>query len=260
MRRAKFQSSRRRMAQAWLAALLLVLGAWGAAWARGARLSPEAEARKFERVTRFGDKISSFRRQISQEVRRPSLSKKTALAAIAVIMDRTSIRVGSERYACRSVPGKEASFGASSLRKKHVQVQGNQVRLSFRGKSGVAWDRTITDPKLARTVKMFREQPGERLWQVPGRDGQLRPVTERHVRTLFRKYGAEPKDLRTLLANHRLEQELSRLPRPCSKQQAEKNLSQAIKSVATFMGHRPSTCRASYLYPPRLQQYLDQLR
>ena len=247
---------------------LLVMLSLGSAWARG-RQSPANEAAKFQRVERFAQRYNGFTSQIQTTLKgtrtNPKISENVALAAIATIMYKTSMRVGSECYA-RRAPGEKTmpnggvkkirpSFGASSLRKEHVTVNGDKVRMQFWGKSGVKWDRTIQDADLARTVKLFMNQPGERLWQVPGKRGGLTQITESKVNGLFARFNAKPKDLRTMLANQRLDTALSRVQRPSSLRQAEKNLNSAITDVARFMGHKPSTCRTSYLKPATLTQY-----
>jgi DNA topoisomerase-1 len=264
----------------WLLILLLVLstGTVNTAAARGRRQTTttstrtatvDTSAEKFARVARFTGRFNTFRDRaqhvLASTRQQPRVTEEVALAAIATIMYKTSARVGSECYARRK-PGEKVlpsgkvkkirpSFGASSLRKEHVTVTGDTVRLRFWGKSGVWWDRTIQDADLARTVGLFMAQPGKRLWQVPNEKGRLSQITESHVGKLFAEYDAQPKDVRTMLANQRLDAALARLPRPTSKRQAEKNLRTSITGVAKFMGHRPSTCRKSYLEPARLERY-----
>lgn len=261
----------------WLLILLLILstsstlakGRSRTAAANTNAAGVDTSAQKFTRVSRFAGRFSDLRgrtqRILASTRQRPRVTEEVALAAIATIMYQTSARVGSECYARRR-PGEKVlpsgkvkqirpSFGASSLRKEHVTVTGDSVRLRFWGKSGIWWDRTIQDADLARTVGLFMAQPGKRLWQVPDRKGHLTQITESHVGKLFAEYDALPKDVRTMLANERLDAALARLPRPATLRQAEKNLRTTITEVAKFMGHKPSTCRKSYLEPARLERY-----
>ncbi|MHC4815802.1 MAG: hypothetical protein ACYTFN_22245 [Planctomycetota bacterium] len=219
-----------------------------------------AAARKFSRVRSFSTRLPQLRGRVSSTLDRPTLNRQTAVATIVRIMDTTYMRVGSERYASKKAPDKKPTFGASSLRKEHVTVQGNTVRFAFRGKSGVQWQRQITDPQLARAVQLFMSQPGKRLFQVPSTRGGMSAVTERDVRSLLTEYGAKPKDFRTLHANRLLEAQLSRLPRPGTQHEAKKNLTSAVRQVAKELGHTPSVCRSSYLDGRRLESYASQLR
>jgi DNA topoisomerase-1 len=221
---------------------------------------------------RFGE-LKTWAQDTLRTTRTRTNAKPTrdlALAAISTIMIKESVRVGCEAYTKRKQSTKvlpsgktktiRPSFGASSLRKEHVEVHGDKVRLHFWGKSGVYWDRTIQDADLARTVSLFLAQPGERLWRVPGKNRGYAKVTEGHVEQLFHRYQAKPKDLRTMLANDLFKEKLGQLPRPTSKRQAKRNLTGAIKEVAEFMGHKPSTCRTSYLERSTLEQYTAGLR
>jgi DNA topoisomerase I len=222
--------------------------------------SPAAVAQKFCRVERFADSLPQLQARVSARLQQPRLDAETALAAIVRIMDTTYMRVGSQKYAAPKGGAREPSYGASSLLKEHVTVSGDSVRFQFRGKSGVQWDRSVTDPQLARTLQIFLEQPGSRLFVVPDARGQLRPITERRVQGLLAEYHAKPKDFRTLYANRLLEGELAKLGAPKSKSEAERNLSASIRVVARKLGHTPGICRAAYLNKSRLGQYTDGLR
>ena len=213
--------------------------------ARPRRLqSPRAAAAKFRRVEQFSERLPHMRRVVTGRLSRPGLDRETAVAAIVRIMDTTYMRVGSERYARKDKP----SFGASSLRKDQVRVRGDQVSFDFAGKSGVHWVRSVRDPALARTVKLFLRAPGERLFQT--RAGAA--VTEADVRSFLRDYGAKPKDFRTLHANRLLDLELARTRGPPS----EATLKGAIQRVAAKLGHSPAVSRSSYLDPRRIDRYL----
>jgi DNA topoisomerase-1 len=60
------------------------------------------------------------------------------------MLDVALLRIGSEKYAER-----HGSVGLCTLRARHVTVDGETVRLRFRGKSRVAWETELEDPDLA---------------------------------------------------------------------------------------------------------------
>jgi len=252
----------RSVACAALAATLLVGGWVQAKPGRYKQSSPAATAAKFRRVSHFAATgVVQLRQHVRGNLARPKLDRQTAVAAIVRIMDTTYMRVGSERYATPKAAGKKPSFGASSLRKEHVRVQGNRVSFAFRGKSGKAWNKSVVDPQLAAAIEVFLAQPGERLFQVPGRRrGSLSAVTERDVRGLLKRFGAQPKDFRTLHANRLLEAELTAKAPPKSRAQAERNLSAAIRRVASQLNHTTSVCRSNYLDQTRLRSYTTGLK
>ena len=240
------------MRRLWILALLLLIPAL--VWARSP--DPAAAARKFARVEAFATQLPRMRSQVEARLQVPRLDRATAVAAIVRIMDSVYMRVGSERYAHKKDPSKKPTYGAATLLKSQVQVQGDTVRFDFRGKSGVHWQRQITDPQLARTIALFQGQSGESLFQVP-RAGK---VTATHVRGFLKSFGAQPKDFRTLHANRLLAQELGRMPRPGNHSQAAHNLTSAVKNVARQLGHTPSVCRSNYLDGRRLESYAADLQ
>jgi DNA topoisomerase IB len=179
-------------------------------------------------------------------------------------MDRTTMRVGSKRYAERLpkdvvLPSGKSerrmpTRGGSSLEKDDVTVRGDEITVHFNGKSGLYWEPTFRDRDLANTVRLFKTLPGKRLFQVPLGD-RLRPVTERSLRRLFARYGATPKDLRTAQANQLLDDALAARPRPTTLAQAQRQLKESIFEVATQMGHtirppRSTTISNRSAWPP----------
>jgi DNA topoisomerase-1 len=230
--------------------------------------TPQASAVKFKRAAKFAGKRVAFMREQHDRLLRPALDKKTAVAAIATIMNKTNMRVGSAKYAAREeqdvkmesgeVIHQEPSFGASSLLKSQVTVKGADVRFKFPGKAHVRWDRTVHDAALAKTVTLFKSQRGPRLFKI-GEGEDARPVTELAVRPVFKSVGAKVKDLRTVQANELLGKALAKRPKPTTKAQAEAQLTDAIKEVAKEMGHTPAICRSSYLNGKTLKAYTSGL-
>ncbi|HLU64913.1 MAG TPA: hypothetical protein VKZ63_01475 [Kofleriaceae bacterium] len=216
------------------------------------RAGRAAAARKFARVARFQEKVPAMRREVSARLARPRADRDTAVAAIVRLMDVAYLRVGSERNALRE---EKASFGAASLRKEHVSVRGDRVRLTFRGKSGVAWRKEIVDRDLARAIRTFKKLPGERLFQADLGGGRLVPVTERHVRSFLSDYGALPKDFRTLHANRLFREAIAQQPAPKSPADVERNIQQAIASGARELNHTPAIYQRAYLDPALPAEY-----
>jgi DNA topoisomerase-1 len=205
--------------------------------ALGAR-RPTGAAAKFEAVDRFRKALPSLRKKVATTLAHPAADKPTALAAIIRIMDATGMRVGSQRYA----RGKRPTYGASSMLKRFVEVRGDRITFDFRGKDRVHWTPSFRDPALAGALRLFRAQPGPRLF--PGVDGS-------DVRGEL-PGDALSKDLRTIRANAVLDEELAALGDPPSKAK----LSLAIEQVAKRIFHEDSSStRRHYLDPRKLRGY-----
>jgi len=64
------------------------------------------------------------------------------------LLETTFIRVGNEEYARQN-----RSFGLTTLRNRHARVNGREITLQFRGKSGVQHRVALEDPRVARIVR-----------------------------------------------------------------------------------------------------------
>ena len=95
----------------------------------------------------------------------------TVLAAIVRLLDTTLVRVGNDEYAQSN-----GSFGLTTLRKRHVDIQGSELRLRFRGKSGVQHDVTLADPRIARIVRRCQALPGQELFHYVDDKGEVQSV------------------------------------------------------------------------------------
>src|SRR6185369_9821708 len=87
----------------------------------------ERDANKFDALETFARVLPRIRRRVAQDLSAPKLTKERVLAAVVQLMDRTFIRVGGERY--RKTNG---SFGATTLRNRHVKVEGREILFDFR--------------------------------------------------------------------------------------------------------------------------------
>src|SRR5258706_4425375 len=115
---------------------------------------------KFVRMLAFSEVLPRLRERIERARRTPDLSRRQLLATVVRLLDRTLIRVGNDEYVKEN-----RSYGLTTLRRRHVSVDGATLRFSFRGKSGVEHTISLQDPRLARIVQRCRDLPGEEIFQ-----------------------------------------------------------------------------------------------
>ena len=84
------------------------------------------DATKYHRMIAFGSTLPAVRARIETDLARPGLPRAKVLAAVVRLLETTLIRVGNEEYARAN-----GSFGLTTLRDRHVQVNGAAVRLPF---------------------------------------------------------------------------------------------------------------------------------
>ncbi len=210
---------------------------------------------KYEHMLAFGATLPTIRERVNQHLTLPGLPREKVLATIVRLLETTFIRIGNEAYAREN-----NSFGLTTLRRRHVDIQGSRLTFKFKGKSGVEHTINLTDRRLARIVKTCRDIPGYELFEYLDDDGTPRSVDSTCVNDYLREISTEnftAKDFRTWAGTVLAAANL-RDCEPCDNQtQLKKNVVEAIKSVAHRLGNTPSVCRKCYVHPAVLDAYLN---
>jgi len=210
--------------------------------------------RKYEACLTLRKALSEIDAAVEKDLQRRDTPITKVAAAMVALIRQLNLRVGSE-----SMAQTHGTFGAASLRKEHIRIEDDTVRLQFPGKKGVAWDRTVADPALVDFLRQQADRsPGEKLFWYNDHGEQVE-VDERVPRAYLQKFGVNPKDFRTYQANLRLFEELKarELGEGAKPSEVKKSLREAMAVVAEEMGHDPGTCRTSYIFEPLWRSYLE---
>jgi DNA topoisomerase-1 len=210
---------------------------------------------KYERMLKFGDALPAIRHEVDRALKLPGLPREKVLATIVYLLEATMMRVGNEEYARTN-----KSFGLTTLRNRHVKVDGSDVQFSFRGKSGVYHKVKVHDRRLAGIVKRTRDLPGQELFQYIDDDGETHSVDSSDVNDYLRNITGEEytaKDFRTWSGTVLAALALQEFEKFDSETQAKKNIVRAIESVAEKLGNTPTICRKCYVHPAVLDAYLE---
>ncbi len=211
------------------------------------------DANKFDRLADFGRILPRIRARVARDLRRDGLPKEKVVAAVVRLLETTFARVGNEEYAKQN-----RSYGLTTLRDRHVKVEGSTVRFVFRGKSGVEVSVGVTDRRVARVIKRCEELPGQMLFQYQD-GGELKTVTSDDVNEYLREASGEDvtaKDFRTWAATVLAACALREAPRFDSETEAKRNVVAAIDEVARKLGHTRAVCRRSYVHPAVIDTYM----
>jgi DNA topoisomerase-1 len=210
---------------------------------------------KYERMLNFGRALPVIRKRIDAALKLPGLPREKVLATIVYLLEATMMRIGNEEYAKQN-----KSFGLTTLRDRHVRIDGREVEFRFRGKSGVHHAIKVDDPRLARIIQRTRDLPGQELFQYIDDDGEQRTVGSADVNDYLREITGEDytaKDFRTWSGTLLAALALQEYEKVDSEAQAKKNVVRAIESVAEKLGNTPSICRKCYVHPAVIESYLD---
>ncbi len=210
---------------------------------------------KYERMIVFGQALPKIRRRLNKDLALPGLSRNKVLATVVQLLERTFIRVGNEEYAREN-----KSFGLTTMRNRHVDVDGSNVRFNFRGKSGVNREVDIDDRRVAKIVRKLQDLPGQELFQYLDKEGEKHGVTSEDVNNYLREITGQDftaKDFRTWAGTVLAAMALQAQDAFANKTQAKKNVKDAISAVAKILGNTPAVCRKCYVHPAVLETYLD---
>lgn len=210
---------------------------------------------KYEKMVAFGRLLPALRRRVADDMRRKGLPREKVLATIVALLDKTLIRIGNEDYAREN-----KSFGLTTLRNRHLDVEGSTLRFEFKGKSGKSWSLSLRDRRVARIVRSIQDLPGQQLFQYLDADGARQPVDSADVNDYLREATGEDvtaKDFRTWAGTVLAAMALSEFEAVDSAARAKKNVKAAIESVAKKLGNTPTICRKCYVHPRVVSSYLD---
>ena len=210
---------------------------------------------KYERMLKFGDALPAIRHEVDRALKLPGLPREKVLATIVYLLEATMMRVGNEEYARTN-----KSFGLTTLRNRHVKVDGSDVEFKFRGKSGVYHKIHVHDRRLARIIRSTRDLPGQELFQYIDEEGETHSIDSSDVNEYLRTITGEDytaKDFRTWSGTVLAALALQEFEKFDSETQAKKNIVRAIESVAEKLGNTPSICRKCYVHPAVLESYLE---
>lgn len=210
---------------------------------------------KYERMLNFGKALPAIRVAVDAALKLPGLPREKVLATIVHLLEVTMMRIGNEEYARTN-----KSFGLTTLRSRHVKVDGKAVEFRFRGKSGVFHAIKLEDRRLARIIARPRDLPGQDLFQYVDDEGEQHTVGSADVNDYLRAITGEEytaKDFRTWSGTVLAALALQEFEKFDSEAQAKKNIVRAIESVAEKLGNTPSICRKCYVHPAVIDAYLD---
>lgn len=223
------------------------------------RYHPDFRARrdeaKFERMLAFSEVLWKIRDRLEHDVTLSGLPREKVMATVVWLLERTLIRVGSDEYAKAN-----RSFGLTTLKRRHVEVEGSELRFEFRGKSGILVAVAVSDRRIARIVQHCQELPGQELFQYVDEEGKRQKVDAGDVNDYLREItGREvtAKDFRTWAGTMLAADALRRIGPATTQQEAKQNVLRAIDVTKARLGNTRAVCRKYYIHPELLVAYMD---
>lgn len=212
-----------------------------------------AASHKFARLPAFAGRLPQLHKRVERDLSRRGPCKDKVLATAVRLLEITLIRVGNAAYARQN-----RSFGLTTLRKRHLEVDGSALTFEFRGKSGKAHRVQISDRRLAPVLRRLEGLPGQHLFKYLDAEGDLCPITSDDVNAYIREAMGEPfsaKDFRTWAATASAARGFCEMAPPESQAEARRTISTCMNTVSALLGNTPTVCRTSYVHPRVIALY-----
>ena len=212
---------------------------------------------KFYRLHEFGKVLPAIRLQLEKDLSLPTLGQEKVLAAVVSLMERTNIRVGNNFY--EKLYG---SYGLTTLKDKHVKIEGTRLKFSFKGKKGVLHDISIKNNKLAKIVKQCRDIPGKELFQYFDENGERHSIdsgmVNEYIKTISGGSDFTAKDFRTWAGTVQALLALQSIGCCETATETKKRIVEALDIVSKHLGNTRTVCKKYYVHPLILSLYESQ--
>jgi DNA topoisomerase-1 len=209
---------------------------------------------KFGRLVDFAKALPRIRRRVDRDLTRPGVPREKVLAAVVRLLELTLIRVGNDEYSRLN-----RSFGLTTLRGRHVRVEGTAIRFRFKGKGGTPHEVGLRDRRLATVIRRCQGLPGQELFSYV-EDGTVHDAASDDVNDYLRDAsGGEftAKDFRTWAGTVLAYRSLCELPEPQDERTRKRNVVEAVRRTATALRNTPAVSRQAYIHPAVLEAYVE---
>jgi DNA topoisomerase-1 len=208
---------------------------------------------KFSRLLHFGEKLPQLRLQMESDLAGNVLNRNKVIATVLGLMERTYIRVGNQEY-----EKLYKSYGLTTLKDRHVKIEGSNLRFSFTGKKGIRHDVSLTHRRLARIVKQCRDIPGRELFQYYDDKGEPHVLDSGHVNEYIQEVTGEEftaKDFRTWAGTLHALQAFKQLGEAFTDSECRKKIIIAFDLVSKKLGNTRTVCKKYYVHPAVVNLY-----
>lgn len=195
---------------------------------------------KYANLAGFGAGLADLRRWIEAHLRPDRAgSRDFAIAAVLALIDHSSIRIGNEAYTREN-----GSFGATTLKPAHVEVEGSHIRLAFTAKGGKQVERRLTGRRLARVLHQLSDLPGGDLFTWLDDAGEPCVVTSEMVNDAIRAVCGDAhsaKTFRTWNGTHAAFE--------AAFEDGPISIRSLSEAASLRLQNTPTICRNSYIHP-----------
>lgn len=217
----------------------------------------QQDVQKFDRIIRFANKLEHMRRVTGQHLRKRKLNRDKVMATMVRLLDTAFFRPGNDYYSKEN-----KSYGLTTLRSKHLEIRGDEMIFSYRGKSGQDQEKHITDERLTKIVKELDELPGYEIFKFIDDDEKIHDVKSEDLNAYIHEIMGEEfsaKDFRTWAGTVIAAMALNEMgaTEKNDQKKMKKNIKDAVVKVSEKLGNTPAIARSSYIDPRIIEHYIQ---
>ncbi len=195
----------------------------------------------------FGKQLPLIRKKVDSDLGQNGWPKSKVIALVIRLMEETHIRIGNEKYAKRN-----QTYGLSTLRKRHVEVNKSNLKFEFVGKKGKEHSITLRNNKLIKMVSRCEEIPSWELFKYYDENGFKQSIESSMINEYLHAISGDffsAKDLRTWDASVIFFETLMELEKSETKKEIQTNILAAFVSAAKGLSNTRNVCRKYYVHP-----------
>lgn len=204
----------------------------------------------------FGLALPKIEKDLNKNMEKKVFDKNKLISIIIRIIMECNFRVGNPI-------GKDVynSYGATTILKNHVIINGNNMKIDFIGKRGVRNICTVKDKQIKKNLKELYDKTKKNKDSIFSfkNDGYLTNINSSDVNDFIKQYGDfTSKDFRTWYANVYFIDEINSLGSiPDKITHRKKYAREAIQNVANKLHHTVAISKKKYIVLDMINIYIE---
>jgi len=217
------------------------------------------DTQKHRRIGSFARTLPALRERVADDLAHDDVDRDRVLACAVRLLDQAFFRVGSEEYAARN-----GSFGLATLRRSHLQLDGDTATFDFTAKSGKRRVQVVRDPEVAEVLRRLkRRRTGGVELLAYREDDRWRDLRSADINAYLKESCGEEhtaKDFRTWHATVLAAVDLASSGiEPTGPTAVRMATAATARTVSEYLGNTPAVCRASYIDPRVFERFAEGL-
>lgn len=211
---------------------------------------------KFDHMIEFARALPKLRHAAAQHLAEEAMSRERVLACAARLLDLGFFRIGTEGYA-----EENQTYGLATIHKHHVTLEPpSTVNFDYMAKGSKRRIQSVVDPDVYVVIEALKRRRGgtpELLAWHRGREWV--DIRSSDINLYIKEVTGgdfSAKDFRTWNATVLAAVALAVSTAATTPTARKRAVARAMKEVAHYLGNTPAVCRASYVDPRVVDQYL----